>query len=183
MENTDEKKPELTENDINLISYELEKFLEAESKEGRDESSGRNSHVSAITLCCKQVEQAGEEDSQKTVVCPLQGYLFGSSVELPETRTEVKKEKASLAELFQRTKITAENCTGKCEIEEIQSKQRDKSATQFMKKIIKKLHALSKHSTPFSCGYTGGSDPTKKKLDHVTDSVSTKNKLQKVGLI
>ncbi|XP_060667612.1 protein LAZY 1 isoform X1 [Ziziphus jujuba] len=180
LENTTETKPEVTENDLKLIGYELEKFLEAESKEGFDESSGRNSHVSATTLCCKQVDEAGDEDSQKTVTCPLQGYLFGSSVELPEIRTEVKKEKASLAELFQITKITAENCTGKREIEDIQSKHRDKSATHFMKKIIKKLHALSKHSTPFACGYPSGSDPTKKKPDHDIDSVSAKNKLQKV---
>lgn len=170
----------MTENDLKLIGYELEKFLEAESKEGFDESSARNSQVSIVTLSCKQVDGAEDEEYQKTVVCPLQGYLFGSSIELPEIRTVVKKEKASLGELFQRTKITTENCPGKCQVEEIEAKHRDKSANHFMKKMMKKLHTLSKNSKRAAAGCTTDSIQTKKKLGGATDSDSTKKKLHKV---
>lgn len=180
LEDTTEKNQEVTENDLKLIGYELEKFLEAESKEGFDESSARNSQVSTITLSCKHVEKIEDEDYQKTVICPLQGYLFGSSIELPETRTEVKKEKASLGELFRKTKITTENCTRKCEAVEMEAKNRDKSAIHFMKKVIKKLHTLSKNSTPIAGGCMAGSIQFKKKLGGATDSDSTKKKLRKV---
>ncbi|KAM6573145.1 hypothetical protein CsatA_017225 [Cannabis sativa] len=170
----------VTENDLKIINYELEKFLEAESKEEVfDESSARMSSVSTITLGGKQLEGVEDEDYWKTMVCPLQGYLFGSSIELPETREELKKEKASLAELFHRTKIT-ENCTEKYVSEEIPDKHKHKSAAHFMKKMIKKLHLSSKISLHSACGDLPDSVSAKKEIGNATDSVSSKKKLHKV---
>lgn len=173
LESITESKSDLTENDLKLINYELEKFLEAETKEWCNESSGRSSHASTITLSGKQTDEAENEDYEKILVCPLQGYLFGSSIELPETRKEVKKEKVSLEELFHRTKTTNDINTEKGERGErgeMQAKKTHKPAMHLMKKMLKKLHASSKSSTP-----SGGGD--------ATDSVSIKKKLYKVGLL
>ncbi|XWS63893.1 hypothetical protein CRYUN_Cryun06bG0140400 [Craigia yunnanensis] len=118
VENITEKETEVTENELKLINEELEKVLGAEAKEeGCNDSSGRNSHVSSgrsshgstITLSGKPME-GPDTNGNGTIVCPLQGYLFGSAIELSETTKVAKKEhRTSLAELFQRTKITEEN--------------------------------------------------------------------------
>ncbi|KAI4350491.1 hypothetical protein L6164_004942 [Bauhinia variegata] len=146
-----EMNPEVTENDLKLINYELEKFLEAENKEERFyESSGRNSHVSTITLSGKQIDGADDEDYGSTSVCPLQGYLFGSSIELTERVSEVRKERASLGELFHRTKITNQDfieTRGSGEIEETEFSQTHKSAKHIIRKMFKKIHSSSKNST------------------------------------
>ncbi|XWS43990.1 hypothetical protein CRYUN_Cryun15aG0006400 [Craigia yunnanensis] len=165
LENITEEKTEVTENDLKLINDELEKFLEAEAEEHEsNESSGRNSQVSTITLSGKPMQEANAQEYGKTIVCPLQGYLFGSSIELPETRFEVKKEKVSLAELFYGTKIAEESPMEKYG-KEMQIKQTSKPVKHLIKKILKKLHASSGSST---------SSPKE------TNSVSTKKKLQKV---
>ncbi|KAB1669517.1 hypothetical protein ES319_1Z036600v1 [Gossypium barbadense] len=152
-------------NDLKLINDELGRFLEAEAEEhGSNESSGRNSQVSTITLSGKAIQAAASvEECGKTILCPLQGYLFGSSVELPEPRFEVKKEKASLAELFYRTKVAEEynnNPMEKSGKEDTQTKQTTKPVKHLIKKILKKFHASS------------GKEET--------NSFSTKKKLQKV---
>lgn len=164
LENTAERNAEVTENDLKLINYELEKFLEAE-KERFYESSGRNSHVSTITLSGKQTDGAEDEDYGNISVCPLQGYLLGSSIELPETATEVRKERASLAELFHRTKITNQGFTETGESGETQVKQTQKSSIQMMRKMLKKVHASSR-----SCNTSesdAGSASTNKKFSKV----------------
>ncbi|RVX06817.1 Protein LAZY 1 [Vitis vinifera] len=185
--------------DLKLINDELEKFLEAEAKdEGSIESPGRNSHVSIITLCGKQMEAADVEESGKMIVCPLQGYLFGSSIELPETRsTEVKKGKASLGELFQRTKIADEYATVKDEKGEIQAKGTNKSAMHLVKKILRKLQASSRSTCATSAKEPQGSlrstSAISAKEPHASrspwptsdgrtggDPLSTKRKLRKV---
>ncbi|KAB1211798.1 hypothetical protein CJ030_MR6G006604 [Morella rubra] len=166
-ESKTESKTELTENDLKLINYELEKFLEAETKEWCNESSGRNSQASIITLSGNPLDEDDNEDYEKMHVCPLQGYLLGSSIEQPETRKEVKKERTSLAGLFQRTKITNENKTEKNESGNMQAMKKHKPAMHLMKKILKKLHASSRSSVP-----SAGGD--------ATDSTSYKNILQKV---
>ncbi|MED6124002.1 hypothetical protein PIB30_054897 [Stylosanthes scabra] len=153
---------EVTETDLKLISDELEKFLEAEKEETFYESSGRNSQVSTITLSHKQVVGSEAEDNANKAVCPLQGYLLGSSLEFPET-TEVKKERASLAELFRRTKTCQESIETR-EKAEIQIKQTQKSAMHIMRKILKKVLVSSK-----SCN-TARDD---------ADSASTNKKLHK----
>lgn len=168
MDNITEGKTEVTENDLKLINDELEKFLEAEAEEhGSTESSRRNSQVSTITLSGKPLQEANTQEHGKTIVCPLQGYLFGSSIELPETRFEVKKEKASLAELFSRTKIAEESpIMENCVKEEMQTKQTNKPVKHIIKKILRKIHASTATSSPKE-----------------TSSVPTKKKLQKVSLL
>ncbi|XP_031286816.1 protein LAZY 1-like, partial [Pistacia vera] len=165
VKNITEEKAEVTEYDLKLINDELEKFLEAEAEEGQsNESSRRDSYVSIVTLSEKPMEGASAEDYGKMIVCPLQGYLFGTSIELPET-TEVKKEKASLAELFHRTKIADEISTDKSGKGEMQAKKTHKSAKHLIKKMLKKLHGTSRSPTP---------------SNKDTGSVSTNKKLHKV---
>lgn len=169
LENITEEKTEVTENDLKVINDELEKFLGPEAEEhGSHESSGRNSLVSAIALNGEPTQEVSAEEYGKAIVCPLQGYLFGSSIELPETRFQVKKEKATLAELFYGTKIADESTMEKCGKEEMQTKQTSKPLKHFIKKILKMLHASSRSSISF----------TKE-----TNPVSTKKKLQKVSLL
>jgi len=72
---------------LKLISDELEKFLQAEAKKVGDESPERSSHVSIITICEKQTEGMDTKECGDSTVCPLQGYLFNSAIELPETST------------------------------------------------------------------------------------------------
>ncbi|XVF57756.1 hypothetical protein PTKIN_Ptkin07bG0007800 [Pterospermum kingtungense] len=167
LENITEEKAEVTENNLKHIRNELEKFLEAEAEEhGSNESSGRNSMVSTITLTGKPMQEANAQEYGKTSACPLQGYLFGSSIELPETRFEVKEE-ASLAEMFYGTKIAEESPMEKCGKEGMQTKETNKPVKRLIKKILKKLHASSASSTSTSS-------------PKGTNSVSTKKKLQKV---
>ncbi|KAK5792794.1 hypothetical protein PVK06_033916 [Gossypium arboreum] len=166
LENITEGKTEVTENDFKVINDELEKFLGPEAEEhGSHESSGRNSLVSTIALNGEPTQEVSAEEYGKAIVCPLQGYLFGSLIELPETRFQVKKEKATLAELFYGTKIADESTMEKCGKEEMQTKQTSKPLKHFIKKILKMLHASSRSSISF----------TKE-----TNPVSTKKKLQKV---
>ncbi|CAJ1788447.1 unnamed protein product [Sphenostylis stenocarpa] len=164
-ENITMRNEEVTEKELKLISYELEKFLEAEKEESFHDSSGRNSYVSIITLSGKEIDGPKAEDYRNKAVCPLQGYLLGSTFELPETK-QVKKERASLAELLYRTKATSQYCT-ETEIRgETQVKQTPKSsAMHIMRKILKKVHSSSK-----SCN-TSRRD---------ADSASTPKKLHKV---
>ncbi|KAI9120496.1 hypothetical protein K1719_007529 [Acacia pycnantha] len=163
-ENTFERNTEVTESDLKLINFELERFLEAE-KERFYESSGRNSHVSTITLSGKQIDGAEDEDQGNTSVCPLQGYLLGSSIELPGTVVEVKKERASLGELFHRTRITNQGIIETEETGETQLKPAHQSSKHIMSKLLKKVHSSSKSwNAP-------GSDAT---------SASTNKKLSKV---
>ncbi|XVF43670.1 hypothetical protein PTKIN_Ptkin02bG0059500 [Pterospermum kingtungense] len=148
VENTTEKETEVTENELKLINDELEKVLGAEAKEeGCNDSSGRNSHVSAgrsshgstITLSGKPME-IPDTNSSGTTLCPLQGYLFGSAV----TTVAKKEHRTTLGELFQRTKLTEENFECRNDNEKRQTeKQGDKSSVQ----IIKKMLSSSRSST------------------------------------
>ncbi|XP_059446899.1 protein LAZY 1-like [Corylus avellana] len=171
VENITEKETEVTENDLKLINDELEKVLGAEVKDdGCNFSSGRNSHVSTgrsshgstITLSGKPIEGA----DQANAVCPLQGYLFGSAIELSETTPVAKKEhRTSLGELFQMSKMAEENSGTKCEREERRSeKEADKSAMHLMKKLLKKkmLHASSRSSTDAAGGPLDSASAEKK---------------------
>ncbi|CAK9144338.1 unnamed protein product [Ilex paraguariensis] len=161
VENITEKETEVTENELKLINEELERVLGAEARDdGSNDSSGRNSHVSTgrnshvstgrsshgstITLSGKQIESS-ENNGNGTITCPLQGYLFGSAIELPETTVGKKEHRASLGELFQKTKLAEEKRT---------DKETEKSAVHLMKKILKKtmLHPSSRSSTADSGG-------------------------------
>ncbi|CAK8541058.1 unnamed protein product [Lathyrus sativus] len=161
LENIPTEDADVTETELNLISYELEKFLEAE-EECFYESSRKNS-LSNITLSRKQTDGSDAEDYENKAVCPLQGYLLGSSLEIPE-KVEVREKSASLAELFQRTKTAKEDCveTG---VKEKQVKQAHKSSMHIMKKMWKKIYSSSK-----SCSTAG----------NIADSTTTNAKLCKV---
>ncbi|XP_044466543.1 protein LAZY 1-like [Mangifera indica] len=166
MQNITEEKAEVTEYDLKLINDELGKFLETEADEGNsNESSRRDSYVSIVILGENPMEGANDKDYGKMTVCPLQGYLFGTSVEQPET-TEVKKEKASLAELFHRTKIADEISTDtKSGKVEMQAKKTHKSVKHFMKKMMKTLHAIAGNPNPSNSDANSAS--TNKKLHKV----------------
>ncbi|OMP09911.1 hypothetical protein COLO4_05010 [Corchorus olitorius] len=185
LEHITEKETEVTENELKLINDELEKVLRAEAKEeGCNDSSGRNSHVSTgrnshvstgrsshgstITLSGKPLEGL-DTNGNGTTVCPLQGYLFGSAIELSETTTVAKKEhRTSLGELFQKTKITEDNFGSKYEKEERRTeKEGDKSAVHIMKKMLKKKMLNASRS---STAATGGN----------IDSASAETKLHKI---
>ncbi|XP_021632061.1 protein LAZY 1 isoform X2 [Manihot esculenta] len=168
------EKETVTENELKLINDELEKVLGAEAREDCcNDSSGRNSYVSAgrsshgstITLSGKPTE-GQDTNVNGTTVCPLQGYLFGSAIELSETTTVAKKEhRTSLGELFQRTKLAEENSGGKCEKDEKHiEKEADKSAMHLMKKILKKktLHASSRSSAATAGGTVDPASAEKK---------------------
>lgn len=174
VENITEKETEVTENELKLINDELEKVLAEDccnDSSGRNSyvSAGRSSHGSTITLSGKPLE-GQETNGNGTTVCPLQGYLFGSAIELSETTPVAKKEhRTSLGELFQRTKIAEENSGVKYEREEKRmEKEADKSAVNLMKKMLKKkmLHASSRSSTAAGTG--------------TVDSASAETKLHKV---
>ncbi|XP_076926645.1 protein LAZY 1-like [Bidens hawaiensis] len=137
-----EKETEATENELQFINDELEKVLIAEGKEedssGRNSyvSNGRSSHGSTITLSGKPLEAS--EGEYGSGACPLQGYLFGSTVGLPETTSGKKEHRTSLGELFQKTKLTEESNGNKCNrVEKLKEKDGEKSAVQLMKKILK----------------------------------------------
>ncbi|KAG4201990.1 hypothetical protein ERO13_A05G310200v2 [Gossypium hirsutum] len=185
VENITEKETDVTENELKLINYELERVLGAEAKEeGCNDSSGRNSHVSTgrsshvstgrsshgstITLSRKSIEGLDSNGNGNTV-CPLQGYLFGSAIELSETTTVAKKEhRTSLGELFQRTKLTEESFGSKYDKEEKRmEKEGDKSAVHIMKKILKKKMLNASKS---SAAATSGN----------IDSASAETKLHKI---
>ncbi|KAJ6290133.1 hypothetical protein OIU76_028409 [Salix suchowensis] len=94
----------LAQNQLQLVNNELEKFLEAEAEDGGcNDSLARSSYVSTIRLSRMQMEATDAEDFGKTVAFPLQGYLSGSSIELPEIRFGVRKKKVSLEEIFRTT--------------------------------------------------------------------------------
>lgn len=188
-----EKETEVTENELKLINDELEKVLGADEicnlSSGRNShvstgrnshvSTGRNSHVSAgrsshcstITLSGKPIEST-ENNGNGTIVCPLQGYLLGSAIGLPETIPTAKREnRVSLGELFQKTKQTEENSGAKPDrAEKKQDKETDKSAVFLVKKMLKRkiLHAPNRNSIAASGG--------------TTDSASAETKLHKVCL-
>lgn len=124
------------------------------------------------------MEESKDEGQWKDAACPLNGYLFGFSTELPEPTTEAKKEKASLQELFDRTKFITDY-KEKSESEETEVKHKHKSAMRFMKKMIKKFHASSESSGG------GATEPVsiKKKRGEASDSLSTKKKPHKVGFL
>ncbi|KAM7468784.1 hypothetical protein LguiB_016346 [Lonicera macranthoides] len=172
VENITEKGTEVTENELKLINDELEKVLGAEGKDdGYSDSSGRNSHVSAgrsshgstITLSGKPMEGT-ENIGIGTIICPLQGYLFGSAIGLPETTVTKKEHRTSLGELFQKTKMAEENSGSKCDKEEKRmEKETDKSAVHLMKRMLKKrmLHTSSRSSTAAPGGTVDTTSETK----------------------
>ncbi|GFP98998.1 hypothetical protein PHJA_002043700, partial [Phtheirospermum japonicum] len=148
---------EITENDLMFINYELEKFLEAEEKENANDTSGRSSQASIITLSHKPTEGADSEGHVNTMACPLQNYLFATSIEQTETDEEVKKEKGSLEGVFKRNNMAHHGDSTKiCEGAEKQP--RKKNAANFMKKVVKRFNSSSSFSKAPSKNHADVSD-------------------------
>ncbi|KAJ9189725.1 hypothetical protein P3X46_000982 [Hevea brasiliensis] len=169
LESIANEKIEVTTNDLRVIKDEIEKFLDTEAEaevDGYNESLGRSSYVSTITISGMQMEEANVDDYGNTALCPLQGYLFGSSIRLPETTVDLKKEKVSLGEMFRRTKLTDETSAESEGKGEMHAKQAHKSAKNLIKKILRKFHASR--------------SPASSSTNDATNSVSTKKKLNKV---
>ncbi|CAL9168658.1 unnamed protein product [Musa hybrid cultivar] len=87
-----------TETDLLVVSAELEKVLTAEAEKGGGRiSSARSSYAGSAA-------------------CPLQGFLFGSPIEVAETMATAadarKERRASLGELFMISRITEEEAGG-----------------------------------------------------------------------
>lgn len=168
LDNMTKEAVEVTEDDLKVINNELEKFLEAESQEEGHKGSSRNSYASTITLDSPQMEAVEDEGPADTVVFPLQGYLFGSSVELPETKIEMKKQKASLLQLFQETRKTGGDCSKKSEMGTKLVEPIHKSSKHIMKKFLKKLCASSRPPSHSTGGDATESSLPKKKFHKVS---------------
>lgn len=89
-----------TETDLMVVSAEIEKVLAAEAEKGvNGGGAARISSARASYASGKSVAEA----------YPLQGYLFGSPIEVAETRRE---RRASLGELFLKTRMEEETGPG-----------------------------------------------------------------------
>lgn len=159
---------EITENDLKLINYELEKFLEAEEKELANDTSGRSSLASIITLSNKPIEEEDSDGQTYFTDFPLQNYLLANSIEVAETNNEVRKEKTSLEDLFKRNAIA--NVDPPRDFKGAEQHSRKRNVARFMKKVVKKLNSLS-------------SSPTTTSKDKTTVPISMKKKLSKVSLL
>ncbi|KAL8108926.1 hypothetical protein AgCh_025138 [Apium graveolens] len=150
------------ETGLKLIHYELEKFLEAEANYVNYDSSERSSFVSTITLSGYQIEGTDAEEDKNMVACPLQQYLFNSSIEYPEIGEETKKEKQSLGELFENDKNNPEQ--QKEQNAEGRTATKGTCALKFMKKMLRKNHSTSRRSGASANDHAAGNASTKKKL-------------------
>ncbi|CAL1355074.1 unnamed protein product [Linum trigynum] len=145
---------EATETELQLINDELEKVLAAEESSARNShvSGGRSSHGSTITLSGKGLVEGRVSNG----VCPLQGYLFGSAVEIPAEGEKLmgeagrkKETRTSLGELFQRSKMCEDENGGKWEgAEKKNEKEGEKFHVQVLKKMMMKklMRACSRKS-------------------------------------
>ncbi|KAK4346178.1 hypothetical protein RND71_032517 [Anisodus tanguticus] len=139
---------DIREKELKFINDELDKFLEEKVNEVAYESSERT-----IALSDKHTETGPTECYGNMEECPLQEYLFGSSVELPEIDSEKKN-------------IIQEGDVGNEGTEKKQGKR--KHAAHFMKKMLQNLQSKSKSSTTASSkGNITGSVSSKKKLPQV----------------
>ncbi|KAJ4882849.1 Uncharacterized protein Rs2_32942 [Raphanus sativus] len=135
---------EVTEDYLKLISNGLEKFLEAEAKEGHDQPSGRNSDANTIASTIAAAEGVDADEDNQPLKFPLQEYFFSSQIELSETKVAGKKERASLGELFQATEMHDKHSENKYEEKKKQPSSTHKSAKNLVKKVLKKLHLSSR---------------------------------------
>ncbi|XP_057758086.1 protein LAZY 1-like isoform X1 [Arachis stenosperma] len=206
VESITQKEDEVTENDLKLINDELEKVLGAETNDdvsidyyssgrnshvstGRNShvSTGRSSHVSIITLSGKPITETHNNNNGGSV-CPLQGYLFGTAIELSETTrtsssssstitaaattmTTKKEHRTSLGELFQRSKL-AEECAKNNNNNENKEEKRegDKSAMNMVKEKLKKRilhHASSRNSTSMNDSSSCAAETKLNKILHM----------------
>ncbi|KAJ8771899.1 hypothetical protein K2173_027076 [Erythroxylum novogranatense] len=179
LEKVGDEKAEVTKTDLKLINLELEKFLESEAdqEEIYSDSLARSSYVSTITISGMQIEGPNNgKECGKGVICPLQGYLFGSSIELPETNTdELEKYKTSLGDMFRRTKFSQEISLENDGERKLLAKPAHKWAKYLMKKMMRKLHSASaNYDLSFSGDGSTNLIPVKKKFSKVLKMLQRK---------
>ncbi|CAO2828967.1 unnamed protein product [Amaranthus hypochondriacus] len=168
LEKLTDAEAEVSENELRIINDELERVLAAEAKDdGWTDSSGRNSHVSngrishasSITLGGTgrplEIPECTVMTASNVMYCPLQEYLLGSAVELPEksaVSVPKKENRTSLGELFEKHKAEeiAEN-KGK-RGEKRGDKDGDKTVSM---NLMKKLLMKKKSSTTRGTAETG----------------------------
>lgn len=168
LEKLTDAEAEVSENELRIINDELERVLAAEAKDdGWTDSSGRNSHVSngrishasSITLGGTgrplETPECTVMTASNVMYCPLQEYLLGSAVELPEksaVSVPKKENRTSLGELFEKHKAEeiAEN-KGK-RGEKRGDKDGDKTVSM---NLMKKLLMKKKSSTTRGTAETG----------------------------
>ncbi|KAL9246589.1 hypothetical protein vseg_020106 [Gypsophila vaccaria] len=171
---------EVTENELRLINDELERVLAAEAKDdGWTDSSSRNSyvsngrisHASVITLSGKPLE-IPESTGNGNLSCPLQEYLLGSAVELPESPEKAmaskKENRTSLGELFEKHKVEENSETKQKRGGKREDKEGEKTAKNLIKKTLKKKMANTASKNTY-----GTTQAT-------TESTATETKLFKI---
>jgi len=138
IENIMQNETRTTEDELNLVKKKLEKMLSAERKEY---DHNHTSWTWTYAQKNRHKSQATNNENEATAN-PLEYYVFGSELELPET-TIVKDHRSSLWELFQKTKKAESN------IGTNKEKKTDKSSVHLMKKIPKRriFHPPSQCST------------------------------------
>ncbi|XP_019184630.1 PREDICTED: protein LAZY 1-like [Ipomoea nil] len=154
----EETTTQITDQDLKLITIELEKFLEAEEDA---QSSKRSSYASIITLTDK-TQQDSSSSPTLLLDCPLQKYFFG----LSESDMAVKnEEEASLSEDLQEVVVVKGNDkkrAGKAQF-----------AKNFMKKMLKSLNSNSKSKTHMHAP-NESAPPTKNKFPKVLKMLKKK---------
>ncbi|CAA0824620.1 Unknown protein [Striga hermonthica] len=155
---------EITENDLELVNYELEKFLEAGEKEIAYDTSGRSSQASIITLSHAIPEGADSDSQVHTMAHPLQNYLFATLIDRTETDEGVTKEKTAPRGHFKENNMTHDKHT---KIRE-GSEQRSRKVSHFMKKMVKKFNSSSRCSKDSSKKDAAVSISIKKRLSKAT---------------
>ncbi|CAA0813134.1 Unknown protein [Striga hermonthica] len=141
-ENWTNPQTKITENDLKLINYELEKFVEAEEKKIAYDASARSSQASIITLSHATTEGLDSENQMYTMACPLQNYLFATLTDQTGKDEELQKEKTALTGHFRENNM-AHNKHMKIR-EESEQKSRKRNVSHFMKKMVKKLNPTSR---------------------------------------
>ncbi|XP_019230590.1 PREDICTED: protein LAZY 1-like isoform X2 [Nicotiana attenuata] len=158
----DHGETDITEKELKFINDELEKYLEEKVNKVAYESS-----ESIITLSENHIETGATECYRNMEEYPLQKYLLGSSIELPEIEAEVQQQKGFIEELFTPKNIVQEGHVGNHD-GKVKKQAKRKHAVDFMKKMLQNLQCKSKGSTTeHSKGNVNGSVSSKRKLPQV----------------
>ncbi|XP_047312855.1 protein LAZY 1-like [Impatiens glandulifera] len=129
--------------ELQLVNNELIKFLEEEKKERCVEMK-----ESENMTCKRNICTMNKEENRDMVTLPLQGYLFASSIDLPDTSVYMKKEKVSLRQLFEASNAACGHSTKKGR--EKEKNDMSSYTKPFLKKIMNKLHSSSRSSTTYA---------------------------------
>ncbi|KAK1305559.1 hypothetical protein QJS10_CPA10g01610 [Acorus calamus] len=136
--------------DLKLINVELEKALFADDVRGGGGEGEEKSVTEAATVAAAAVDVESDGGGSVTV-CPLQlqGYLFGSPIEMAETSPAKKEshhhhQRTSLGELFMRAKEEEPTTRRVDEAEDNKREAAEKSTAvmQLVKKIMRRRSSI-----------------------------------------